>query len=90
MNSIKEWIIGILAAVGAFLLALVGVQRGKINKQQLDAEKLAREETQARLHELERQAAAKAKAQEEARARRKAAHDAIVQGKRDHFEKGDI
>lgn len=86
MTRIKDWIIGVLAALGALLLALVGVQRGTINRQRADAERLERLEQQARSEEYERREQARAAAGEEARQRRKDAHEKIRNGHRTHFE----
>lgn len=86
MNSVKEWLYGIVAAVGAVLLAVIGVQRRTIDKQRADADKLARREAEARSSELTRREAARAKANEESQARRDAARKNMSEKRRNQFE----
>lgn len=86
MLGIKRYLLGVAATVFALLLALVGIQRQTINKQQYEALRRERDEQQARADAAVRQAQAKAKAAEEAQAKRAQAERNIAQGKRDYFE----
>ena len=79
LNRIKAYLWGVVATVFALLLALVGVQRRTIHKQQSDAARKERDE-------LTRQAKAKAKAAEDAQAKRAQVEQDMRQGRRDYFE----
>ena len=86
MNVIKRYLYGIVATAFALLLALVGVQRRTISKQQYEALRKERDEQKARADEAVRQAKAKARAAEEAQAKRQQAEQAIREGRRNYFE----
>lgn len=86
MTKLKDWLLGVAAAFVALLLAFIGVQRNTIMKQRAEADRLEKEEAEARVAELNRREAAKAKAAEDARLRRQEAHDNIRQGRRNYFE----
>lgn len=86
LNRIKAYLWGVVATVFALLLALVGVQRRTIHKQQSDAARKERDEQRARADELTRQAKAKAKAAEDAQAKRAQVEQDMRQGRRDYFE----
>ena len=85
-SKIKLYLYGIVATAFALLLALVGVQRKTINKQQYEALRRERDEQKARADEAVRQAKAKARAAEEAQAKRQQAEQAIREGRRNYFE----
>lgn len=86
LNRIKVYLWGVAATAFALLLALVGVQRKTINRQQYEALRRERDEQQARADEAVRQAKAKARAAEEAQAKRQQAEQAIREGRRNYFE----
>lgn len=86
MSAIKRYLYGIVAAVIALLLAVIGWQRGTIHNQQSDAARKEREMQRARADELVRQAKAKAKAAEEAQAKRAQVEQDMREGRRDYFE----
>lgn len=86
MSAIKRYLSGIVAAVIALLLAVIGWQRGTIHKQQSDAARKEREMQRARADELVRQAKAKAKADEEAQAKRAQVEQDMREGRRNYFE----
>lgn len=85
-SKIKLYLYGIVATAFALLLALVGVQRKTINRQQYEALRKERDEQRARADAAIKQAKAKAKAAEEAQARRQQVERDMEQGKRDYFE----
>lgn len=86
LNRIKVYLYGVVATAFALLLALVGVQRKTINKQQYEALRKERDEQRARAESAIAQAKAKAKAAEEAMLRRKQVERDIEQGNRNYFE----
>lgn len=86
MNVIKRYLWGVVATAFALLLAIVGVQRRTISKQQYEALRKERDEQQARAESAIAQAKAKAKAAEESRAKRAEAERNIAQGRRNYFE----
>ena len=86
MNRIKDWLVGIIAAFIALLLAVVGVQRRTIEKQRSQEARREKEEAKARVDDMARQVEAQAKARIEASERRHAAYENIRNGRRTHFE----
>lgn len=86
MSAIKRYLSGIATAVIALLLAVISWQRGTIHKQQSDVARKEREMQRARADELTRQAEAKAKAAEEAQAKRAQVEQDMREGRRDYFE----
>lgn len=86
LNRIKVYLYGIVATAFALLLALVGVQRKTINKQQYEALRKERDEQRARADAAIQQAKAKAKAAEEAMLRREKVARDMEQGNRNYFE----
>ena len=86
LNRIKAYLWGVVATVFALLLALVGIQRKTINKQQYEALRKERDEQQARAESAIAQAKAKAKAAEDAQAKRAQVEQDMREGRRDYFE----
>lgn len=85
-SKIKLYLYGIVATAFALLLALVGVQRKTIKKQQYEALRKERDEQRARAESAIAQAKAKAKAAEDAQAKRAQVERDIEQGNRNYFE----
>lgn len=89
LNRIRLYLYGVIATAFALLLALVGVQRKTIHKQQYEALRRERDEQRARADAAIKQAQAKARAAEEAQARREQAERDLRDGRKDYFEKQD-
>lgn len=87
LDRIKVYLYGVVATAFALLLALVGVQRKTINKQQYEALRRERDEQQARADAAIKQAKAQAKAAEVSQVRRQQAEQALLDGRRNHFER---
>ena len=86
LDRIKVYLYGVFATAFALLLALVGVQRKTINKQQYEALRRERDEQQARADAAIKQAKAQAKAAEVSQTKRAQVERDIEQGNRNYFE----
>lgn len=86
LDRIKVYLYGIVATAVTLLLALVGIQRKTINRQQYEALRKERDEQRARADAAIAQAKAKAKAAEASQAKRQQAEQALLDGRRNQFE----